>query len=434
MVVDYGHFGDVVCLDTTYRSNDHGRPFSLFLGINHHKQLVIFGAALLYDETTESFKWLFEAFIKAMSGKMPKTILIDQETAISNAVASVLPETRHRICVWHVFQNALKHLSQVFNCFKSFAKDFSSCLYDQEEEEDFIQAWGSMLEKYNLTENEWLKDLFQEREQWALVYGRDTFSADIRSAQQTVSIDGIILRKYLKIELDLLDFFRHFESLVEDYRYEELKSNFEMSQSIPKLVLPVKMLKQVVDVYTPVIYEMFQKEYVESLDCVVHSCNEMGTTTEYKVTVVEKNHENTVTFNSLNGTILCSCKKFEFIGILCSHALKILDLRNIKVLRSQYILKRWTKNAKSGSIATGNACTAQTDPKFDLSRRYKELCGNFVKIAARAAETEETYTFAANYSEHILHGIEEILKRKIHEEPLGAASNGADALTSQSRH
>ncbi|KAJ4953654.1 hypothetical protein NE237_030486 [Protea cynaroides] len=109
----------------------------------------------------------------------------------------------------------------------------------------------------------------------------------------------------------------------------------------------------VVDVYTPVIYEMFQKEYVESLDCVVRRCNEVGATTEYKVTVVEKTHEKNVTFNSLNGTILCSCKKFEFIGILCSHALKILDLRNIKVLPPQYILKRWTKDAKSGSIADG---------------------------------------------------------------------------------
>ncbi|XP_073121033.1 protein FAR1-RELATED SEQUENCE 5-like [Henckelia pumila] len=49
MVADYEYFGDVLCFDTTYRKNKEGRPFALFVGVNHHKQTVIFGAALLYE-------------------------------------------------------------------------------------------------------------------------------------------------------------------------------------------------------------------------------------------------------------------------------------------------------------------------------------------------------------------------------------------------
>ena len=60
--VDYGNFRDVICFDTTYRTNRYDRPFAPFVGVNHHKQSIIFGAALLYDETIESFKWLFETF------------------------------------------------------------------------------------------------------------------------------------------------------------------------------------------------------------------------------------------------------------------------------------------------------------------------------------------------------------------------------------
>ena len=37
-IVDYGHFGDVICFDTTYRTNSYGRPFAPFIGVNHHKQ------------------------------------------------------------------------------------------------------------------------------------------------------------------------------------------------------------------------------------------------------------------------------------------------------------------------------------------------------------------------------------------------------------
>ncbi|KAK9993720.1 hypothetical protein SO802_023423 [Lithocarpus litseifolius] len=55
-IVDYGHFGDVLCFDTTYRTNQYDQPFATFIGVNHHKQTIIFGAALLYDETIESFK------------------------------------------------------------------------------------------------------------------------------------------------------------------------------------------------------------------------------------------------------------------------------------------------------------------------------------------------------------------------------------------
>jgi len=69
MVSDYAIFGDVICFDTTYRKLDDGHPFGLIVGVNNHKKTIVFSAALLYDETAESFGWLFRTFLKAMSGK-----------------------------------------------------------------------------------------------------------------------------------------------------------------------------------------------------------------------------------------------------------------------------------------------------------------------------------------------------------------------------
>ena len=114
-ISDYNLFGDVICFDTTYKTNDYDRPFAPFVGVNHHKQTVVFGAALLYDETTESFKWFFETFLGAMSGKQPKTILSDQSAAMANAMGKVFPETKHRLYVWHIYLNAAKNLSRVFH-------------------------------------------------------------------------------------------------------------------------------------------------------------------------------------------------------------------------------------------------------------------------------------------------------------------------------
>jgi zinc finger SWIM domain-containing protein 3 len=86
----------VICFDTTYRTNALNRPFAPFIGVNHHKQTIIFGAALLYDETVASFKWLFETFLIVMSGKQPTTILTDQS---AKAIGEVFLKSHHRLCV-----------------------------------------------------------------------------------------------------------------------------------------------------------------------------------------------------------------------------------------------------------------------------------------------------------------------------------------------
>lgn len=50
--------------------------------------MIIFGAALLYDETANTFKLLFDTFIEAMLGKKLTTILTDQDAAMAKALAS----------------------------------------------------------------------------------------------------------------------------------------------------------------------------------------------------------------------------------------------------------------------------------------------------------------------------------------------------------
>uniref|UniRef100_A0A7N2LPW2 Protein FAR1-RELATED SEQUENCE n=1 Tax=Quercus lobata TaxID=97700 RepID=A0A7N2LPW2_QUELO len=50
------------------------------------------------------------------------------------ALASQWPETHHRLCVWHMYQNAAKQLKEVFGRYNTFAVDFSSCVYNHDYE------------------------------------------------------------------------------------------------------------------------------------------------------------------------------------------------------------------------------------------------------------------------------------------------------------
>jgi hypothetical protein len=56
MIINYAHFRDVVTFDITFGTSTEYRPFGVFVGFNHFRETVIFGAALLYDETFDSFK------------------------------------------------------------------------------------------------------------------------------------------------------------------------------------------------------------------------------------------------------------------------------------------------------------------------------------------------------------------------------------------
>jgi zinc finger SWIM domain-containing protein 3 len=115
MIIDYAHFGDIVSFDTIFGTNKESRPFRVFVGFNHFRETVVFDAALMYDETFESFKWLFETFLKSLNGKQPKTFYTDQDAAIGKIVAEVFAEAWHGLCTFHITQNVVKHLHEEKN-------------------------------------------------------------------------------------------------------------------------------------------------------------------------------------------------------------------------------------------------------------------------------------------------------------------------------
>ncbi|KAL6518769.1 hypothetical protein OROHE_017522 [Orobanche hederae] len=345
MLVDYINFGDVVCLNTTHLQNKDCRPLVLFYGINNHKQILVFGAAFLHDDTAQSFKWLFRTFLKAMSGKTPKTVLSDKDAVINEAIISELPQAQHRLCKWQTYQNALQHLNQLVASLDSFSGDLYGCLFNPDEE-DFVNSWRVMLDTYGLWENEWLHGLLEEREKWALSYCKHIFSADIE--RSLLSEDSITsLEKYLKPESHVLQYVKHFGRVVNHWRYKELEANYDMGQHRSRIMGDVITLMRVREVYTPTIFKVFHQEYENCLNIVVNQCIETVSSVEYKVSTYGQVRDYTVLCRPEDDSVACSCMKFETVGILCSHALKVLDYRNIKIVPGRYILKRWTRDARA---------------------------------------------------------------------------------------
>jgi zinc finger SWIM domain-containing protein 3 len=180
MIVDYAHFGDVITFDTTFGTNKEYRPFGMFVGFNQFRETVVFGAALMYDETFESFKWLFNAFLSTHNQKQPQTIFTDQDFAMGKTVVAVFTSAWHGLCTWHISQNALKHLSSQ-NEEESedeeesnILADFSSCMYEYEQEADFEEAFDAMRGK--VSKSTWLDSIYMLKHKWAECYMLGVFS------------------------------------------------------------------------------------------------------------------------------------------------------------------------------------------------------------------------------------------------------------------
>ncbi|KAL6856120.1 hypothetical protein ACP4OV_018922 [Aristida adscensionis] len=409
-IIDFGHFGDAVCLDSGYMLQGYGRPLALFTGLNHHKQTVIFGAALLYDESSEAFRWLLDSFKMAMNGSLPKTLLTDRSAVVCEAVAAAWPATAHRYCIWQIYQNALQQLTQAFHGSRTLESNFKRCLFDCEDEDEFLTAWKEMLEKYDLEDNQWLADLFAIKEKWALPYGREAFYGDMKSIQQKESLI-CELKKHLSLEYDLLNFFEHFERLLCDRRSAELEADVNANQNTKKPP-SMRILRQAANVYTPAAFKMFEREFELYMDCMLYHCGEMGTISEYRISIEENPKDHFVKFDSLNSLMSCSCRTFEFLGIPCRHMLKVLDTRNIKDLPAQYILKRWRKDAKSGSSNGGYTFSYDGDHESARSKRYSFLCRVFSIAAARAATSPESFAYVENQGNILMDQVQQVIETR----------------------
>ena len=182
-----------------------------------------------------------------------------------------------------------------------------------------------------------------------------------------------------------------------DYRrYEELQADFKVTQRKVKLSFEVEILKHGSIFYTPAMLNMFQTQVSESYDCVITLYDENETLFKYKIFPKKRHLHHIVEYDSADDTVTCSCKKFQFTGILCSHALKVLSEKNILKIPSRYILKRWTIKAKVRDELDNCAANDHSeDPKIAMVNRYQELCRLFQTcVVTKASKSEKAYNYA----------------------------------------
>ncbi|GAV74313.1 FAR1 domain-containing protein/SWIM domain-containing protein/MULE domain-containing protein [Cephalotus follicularis] len=391
---NYSYFGDTITFDTTYRSNRYRLPFAPFTGVNHHGQPVLFGCALLINESEASFVWLFKTWLTAMSGRPPVSITTDHDRMISLAVNQVLPETRHRFCKWHIFKECQEKLSNELSEHPSFEAELHRCVNSTESIEEFESCWFSVIDRYDLREHDWLQAIYADRRQWVPVYLRDNFFAEISITQRSDSINSYF-DGYVNASTTLHLFVKQYEKALESRYEKEVKADYDTINIGPVLKTPSPMEKQAAELYTRKLFMKFQEELVETLTFLATKVEDEVEVTTYQVAKFEESYKAYfVSFNVSEVKATCSCQMFEFSGLLCRHILTVFRVTNVLTLPSRYVLRRWTRNAKSGVIlerGTSNLFTSSAD---SLTTRYNNLRHEALKYVEEGVRSADIYSFA----------------------------------------
>ncbi|KAL8263625.1 hypothetical protein R6Q59_021755 [Mikania micrantha] len=383
----YSHFGDTVTLNTMYKAKQYKVPFAPFTGVNHHGQTILFGCALLLDESECTFTWIFKTFLAAMNDRAPVSIITDPEKSIQTAVSHVFPGSRHCFNKWDLLREGHKRLAYVCHMHPNFQVELYNCINSTDTVDEFETTWDFILDRYDLRRNDWLQLLYTMRQQWVPAYFRDTFFAGniLNQGFESSFFDG-----YLNEHTTVPLFFRQYERALENSFEKEIEADFDTMSATPVLRTPSPMEKQAANLYTRTIFSKFQEELVETFVYTANRIDGDGTVSTFRVAKFEDDQKSYIV--SLNAGELranCSCQMFEYSGILCRHILTVFTVTNILTLPSHYILKRWTKNAKCNISSE-----LYVNGPESLNIRYNQLIREAIKFAEEGAVAPDTFTVA----------------------------------------
>ncbi|XP_074314490.1 protein FAR1-RELATED SEQUENCE 5-like [Silene latifolia] len=345
---DYLLYRDVIIFDTTYRTNRYNLICGAFVGINNHWSNVMFGCAFLSNENQESFEWLFKVFNESMGDEiLPVSIFTDQDQAIANAIKEVYPTSRHRLCQWHIQQNAISHFGKLKGD-RPFQNLFNKCLNGCYNEVEFEDCWRKMLKDYGLEGHKWFKRLYKHRVKWSTALNNEYFSAGILSSQRSESTNHAIGFQATKTT-SITAFFGIFETTVKRWRNEEERKEFNGIRSTPTSVYPLSdLLLHASQVYTVEIFRIFEREFVLAMGTRATILPVDDPLLVYRVQPgVSEEGPHHVTYDCSNQLIECTCRKLQVMGIFCSHIIRVLHMHSVGEIPSRYILRRWTKFSKT---------------------------------------------------------------------------------------
>ncbi|XP_057544478.1 protein FAR-RED ELONGATED HYPOCOTYL 3 isoform X1 [Amaranthus tricolor] len=386
---DYVNFNDTVSFDTSYIKNKYKMPLALLVGVNQHYQFMLLGCAIVSDENPATYSWILQTWLKAMGGLAPKVIVTDQDIAIKSAVSEVFPGTQHCFHLWHILGKVSEKLGHIIKKHENFMAKFDKCIYRSWTDEEFEKRWQKLITRFELNkDNDWLQSLFEDRKLWVPLYMKDSFLAGMSVVQRSESINSYF-DKYVHKKTTVSEFLKHYDTIIQDRYEEEARADSETWNKQPALKSPSPLEKHLSTLYTHAVFKKFQVEVLGAVACHPKTERQDEVYTTFRVQDFEKNQEFFITWDPMKSEVSCMCHLFEYKGYLCRHAMVVFQMCGLSMIPSQYILKRWKKDAKVRHLIVEG--TEQVPSRV---QRYNDLCNRAMRLGEEGSLSQESYTIA----------------------------------------
>ncbi|XP_057425881.1 protein FAR1-RELATED SEQUENCE 5-like [Lotus japonicus] len=384
---NYEVFGDIVAFDATYGKNKYQYPFVMFSGMNNHNQTTVFGSAVIANETEETYVWLLQTFLEAMKGICPTSVITDGHLSMKNAISSVFPRAHHKLCAWHLLQNATRNIK-----IPSFTQEFKKCMLMDYEVGAFNRKWEATLTKFGLQDNEWVKERFEDRKMWAVAHIRGTCFAGFWTTSRCESLHSEI-KKFIHARYNLTEFLQHFHRCLDFMRFREVEADLASVVGKAPLETPFKQLeKSASSLYTPEVFDKFRSIIVRAFLVYVSSRKLTGTFEIFTVakfrTTAKEWH---ITFYRPTPELKCCCQRMESMGLPCEHIVAVMVILGMNEIPTTLIHHRWTKRARDDIEAYATDVTGNwTSVKMALHTVILDSCREMCKLAADSNENFRT--------------------------------------------
>ena len=237
---------------------------------------------------------------------------------------------------------------------EDFKNMFKNCLMGCHTEEEFEALWAKMMEMYGYKKPDWFEQIYEERHKWCTALNRDMFSAGILSSQRS-EVTNKAISFNAKATTNLFEFYHIFEKTVKRWRSTETSDNFRNTSERPKAIKSKsRLLKHAAEVYTLALFKDFETEYEWGMaSCMRSFETEAPGLKLFEVSSEEDfSYSHKVAYNEDTTEFFCSCQCFSETGMICYHIIRVMHLYSIFKIPERYILKRWTRLAKSTIWAT----------------------------------------------------------------------------------
>lgn len=401
----YSHFGDVVLFDTTCLSNTYELPLVAFVGIDHHGDSILLGCGLVADQSFETYVWLFRAWLTCMLGRPPQTFITEQCKAMRTAVSEVFPRAHHRLSFTHVLQNIFQSVVELEDS-ELFRMALNRVVYGCLKVEEFEIAWEEMIIRFGLKNHETIQHMFQDREQWAPVYLKDTFLAGALTFRLGNVAAPFIFSDYVHEHTSLREFVEGYQSFLDKKYLRQALCDSESSKFIPELKTAHPYESQMAKVFTVEIFRRFQDEVSAMSSCFgVTQVHSNGSASSY--VVKEREGEKVRDFEVIYETsaaaqvrCFCVCGGFSFNGYQCRHVLLLLSHNGLQEIPPQYILQRWRKDVKRLYVAdfgSGRVDIMNPDQWYEhLHRRAMQVVEQGMRSKEHCRVAWEAFKECAN--------------------------------------